>query len=152
MISETDFSARVGFTRRLRLSQVCPFNMTSQLASGSLAACVCLRSPSGHWVPGDALAPALPAARISPISDAEAALDSVELLGTSDPAPPGQDWSDQYWMYVRFPCDSSGRRIRSACFKCGSGSTPNSSSHQTRDCKATDSVVQDWVRYMKPAQ
>ena len=37
------------------------FNMTSQLASGSLAACVCLRSQSGHWVPGDALDPALPA-------------------------------------------------------------------------------------------
>jgi hypothetical protein len=48
MICETDFTASVGFTRRLRLSQVCPFNMTSQLASGSLAACVCLRSPSGH--------------------------------------------------------------------------------------------------------
>jgi len=32
------------------------------------------------------LDPALPAARISTISDAEAALDSVELLGTSDPA------------------------------------------------------------------
>ena len=87
MISEADFSARVGFTRRLRLSQVCPYQLTSQLASGSLAACVYLRSPSGHWVPGvAALDPALPAARISTISDAEAALDSVELLGTSDPA------------------------------------------------------------------
>ena len=76
--------------------------------------------------------------------------------GNSYPPPPGmpgQDWHDVYWMYARFPIDSSGRRIRSACFKCGGGSTPNSSnSHQARDCKAVDSVVQDWVRYMKPAQ
>ena len=76
--------------------------------------------------------------------------------GNSYPPPPGmpgQDWSDHYWMWIRFACDSSGRRIKSACFKCGSGSTPgSSSSHHPRDCKATDSVVQDWVRYMKPAQ
>jgi hypothetical protein len=76
--------------------------------------------------------------------------------GNSFPPPPGmpgQEWSDQYWMYIRFAYDSAGRRIKGACFKCGCGSAPNStSSHHARDCKAVDAVVQDWVRFMKPAQ
>jgi len=65
---------------------------------------------------------------------------------------PGQEWSDHHWMYIRFARDSYGRHIKNACFKCGCGSAPNStSSHLGRDCKADPSVVQDWVRFMKPA-
>ena len=70
----------------------------------------------------------------------------------SPPGMPGQDWSDHFGMYIRFAYDSAGQRIRKACFKCGCGSTPNStSSHHARDCKADGTVVQDWVRFMKPA-
>jgi hypothetical protein len=68
------------------------------------------------------------------------------------PGMPGQSWSVPWQMWIRFPYDSAGKRIRSACFKCGCGSTPNSTPHMARDCKAVDTVVQDWVRFMKPAQ
>jgi len=76
--------------------------------------------------------------------------------GNSFPPPlgmPGQEWSNQFWMYIRFAYDSAGQKIRKARFKCGCGSTPNATSfHLARDCKAADAVVQDWVRFMKPAQ
>jgi hypothetical protein len=75
--------------------------------------------------------------------------------GSSSPPPPGmpgQTWSDPWQMWIRFAFDHAGRKIRTACFKCGSGSTPNSSSsHLARDCKADPTVVQDWVRLMRPA-
>ena len=76
--------------------------------------------------------------------------------GSSSPPPPGmpgQTWSDQYWMYIRFAYDSAGQKNRKACFKCGCGSSPNStSSHHARDCKADSAVVRDWVQFSKPAQ
>ena len=75
--------------------------------------------------------------------------------GYSFPPPPGmagQEWSDQHQMYIRFAYDSVGQKNRRACFKCGCGSAPNStSSRSARDCKADGTVVQDWVRFMKPA-
>jgi uncharacterized membrane protein YgcG len=76
--------------------------------------------------------------------------------GNSFPPPPGmpgQEWSNQFWMYIRFAYDSAGQKIRKVCFKCGCGSTPNStSSHHARDCKADSAVVRDWVQFSKPAQ
>ena len=62
MIRETDFTASVGFTRRLRLSQVTVRSLGSRGRLGP--------SPAGQ-----------PVSAQSPTQ--EAALDSVELLGTS---------------------------------------------------------------------
>ena len=74
--------------------------------------------------------------------------------GGSHPQPPGmpgQEWSDNYWMYIRFACDSAGRRVKGACFKCGC--PPNSPNpHRANLCQATPAQIDDWVRYMKPAQ
>jgi hypothetical protein len=72
MIPEIDFTASVGFTRRLRLSQVTVRSLGSRGRPGP--------SPAGQPVSAQSLT-------------RKAALDSVELLGTSDPAHPACQWA-----------------------------------------------------------